>query len=262
MNGLAFLLCLLRRVAAGDDFLAALIACIANQPAPPDPVDPPPIGGGTVDAEKARVRLRHGNAGCTGAVLASRDGVKCWVLTAAHCVPGVGGVGEATRTDGTSFRTRVVASDPRSDLAVLVSQDEEETKWYAEIADENSPPGTAIWHMGYGVHIPGNYEEGVVVNSENGDGQTQMTINVSSGDSGSGMYRKDNNKIQSVVCCGAGRQVWGGSVRKIKQILGQASQYLSDSGCGGRKYIGGYKVDGGGVQTSAHEPTASQLHPH
>lgn len=251
MNGLAFLICLLRRIAGGDDFFAALLACLGNLPAPPGPIDPPPIGGGDLDPEKARVRLRHGNAGCTGAVLQSRDGTRCWVLTAAHCVPGVGGVGEATRTDGTRFATRVVATNSNSDLAVIVSQEDEETKWYADVAEANSQPGTAIWHMGYGVDIPGNYEEGVVVNPEDSNGQTQMTINVSSGDSGSGMYRKDNGKIQSVVCCGAGRQVWGGSVASIRRILGQAVQHLAESGCHGRPYISGYKIDPADAQTSA-----------
>jgi hypothetical protein len=98
-------------------------------------------------------------------------------------------------------------------VAWCVTDDEIADLPYALIAAKNPEPGTAIWHMGYGVDKPGNREDGTVDERENAQGQLRMSLSVSSGDSGGGIFRSDTNELISVVCCtsGMGRKVsmWG-----------------------------------------------------
>jgi hypothetical protein len=135
------------------------------------------------------------------------------VLTAAHCVSGVGQRGTLTLKDGRTLGLRVVAHHRTPDVAWCVTEEEVADLPYALIAAKNPEPGTPIWHMGYGVDRPGNREDGTVVEGENGQGQLRMSLSVSSGDSGGGIFRSDTNELVSVVCCtsGMGRRVsmWG-----------------------------------------------------
>ncbi len=143
------------------------------------------------------------------------------MLTAAHCVSGVGQKGTLTLKDGRSLGLRVVAHHKTPDVAWCVTEDEVAALPYALIAAKNPEPGTAIWHMGYGVDRPGNREDGTIAEGENGQGQLRMSLSVSSGDSGGGIFRADTNELISVVCCtsGMGRKVsmWGCSAEVARR---------------------------------------------
>ncbi|HXG09472.1 MAG TPA: trypsin-like peptidase domain-containing protein [Gemmataceae bacterium] len=187
--------------------------CRPVPPTPPKP-DPKPPGSGKLDPVNAIGRIRFGNAGCTATVIGPRRPDGRWdVLTAAHCVAGVGQRGTLTLKDGRTLGLRVVAHHKTPDVAWCVTEEEVADLPYALIAARNPEPGTPIWHMGYGVDQPGNREDGTVVEGENGQGQLRMILSVSSGDSGGGIFRSDTNELVSVVCCTSsmGRKVstWG-----------------------------------------------------
>ena len=182
-------------------------------PVPPKP-DPKPPGDGKLAPAAALGRIRFGSAGCTATVMGPRRNDGRWdVLTAAHCVSGVGQRGTLTLKDGRSFGIRVVTHHRSPDVAWCVTDDVVADLPYALLAKENPAPATAIWHMGFGVDRPGNREEGTVSDRENSQGQLRMDLSVSSGDSGGGIFRADTDELVSVVCCtsGIGRRVsmWG-----------------------------------------------------
>ncbi len=202
-------------------------SCTPVPPIPPKP-DPKPPGGGKLDPVNALGRIRFGNAGCTATVIGPRRADGRWdVLTAAHCVSGVGQKGTLTLKDGRSLTLRVVAHHKTPDVAWCVTEEEVADLPYALIAARNPEPGTAIWHMGYGVDRPGNREEGTIAERENGQGQLRMSLSVSSGDSGGGIFRADTNELISVVCCtsGMGRKVsmWGCSAEVAQQTRPKAA---------------------------------------
>jgi len=188
---------------------------------PPKP-DPKPPGDGKLDPVNALGRIRFGSAGCTATVIGPRRPDGRWdVLTAAHCVSGVGARGTMALKDGRSFGLRVVAYHRTPDVAWCVTDDVVADLPYALIATKNPEPGTAVWHMGYGVDKPGNREDGVIAEGENAQGQLRMILSVSSGDSGGGIFRADTNELVSVVCCtsGMGRRVsmWGCSAEVARR---------------------------------------------
>jgi hypothetical protein len=169
-------------------------SCTPVPPVPPKP-DPKPPEGGKLDPVNALGRIRFGNAGCTATVIGPRRPDGRWdVLTAAHCVSGVGARGTLTLKDNRSFGIRVVAFHKTPDVA---------------------------WHMGFGVDKPGNREDGTVAERENGQGQLRMVLSVSSGDSGGGIFRADTNELVSVVCCTSGMarkvSMWGCSAEVARR---------------------------------------------
>lgn len=172
----------------------------------------PPKGNATPRA--ALGRILFGNAGCTATVIGPRRGDGRWdVLTASHCVSGVGSTGVFTASDGRKFPVRCTAYEKKSDLAWLVT-DVVENLPFAYLAKTNPAPGTKIWHAGFGVHNPGNLEKGEVAGS-NPDGMLAMRLSVSSGDSGGGIFREDTGEVISAVCCTQSRNtyttMYGGS---------------------------------------------------
>jgi hypothetical protein len=186
------------------------------------PAPPKPPGDGKLDPVNALGRIRFGNAGCTATVIGPRRPDGRWdVLTAAHCVSGVGARGTLTLKDGRSFGIRVVAYHKTPDVAWCVTDDEVKDLPYALIAESNPPVDTPVWHMGFGVDKPGNREEGEVESGEDANGQLRMRLSVSSGDSGGGIFRSDTNELVSVVCCtsGMGRKVsmWGAAAEVIRR---------------------------------------------
>jgi len=198
------------------------------EPKPPVPTPPMP-GDGKLDPVAALGRIRFGNAGCTATVIGPRRPDGKWdVLTAAHCVAGEGARGTMTLKDGRSLAIRVVGHYKTPDLAWCVTEEAVADLPYAKLAPKNPEPSTAIWHMGYGVDKPGNREDGVVSAAENGDGQLRMSLSVSSGDSGGGIFRADSNELISVVCCtsGLGRTtaMWGGSADAARRTRPKAAE--------------------------------------
>jgi hypothetical protein len=190
-------------------------------PVSPKPGPKPPEDG-KLDPVNALGRIRFGNAGCTATVIGPRRPDGRWdVLTAAHCVSGVGARGTLILKDGRSFGLRVVAYHKTPDVTWCVTDDEVKDMPYALIAESNPPVDTPVWHMGFGVDKPGNREDGTVADRENGQGQLRMILSVSSGDSGGGIFRTDTNELVSVVCCTSGMarkvSMWGCSAEVARR---------------------------------------------
>ncbi len=197
-----------------------------HPPTPPRPT--PPEGKGKLDPPNAIGRIQFGSAGCSATVIGPRRPDGRWdVLTAAHCVNRVGQRGTMRMPGGQTFPVQVVVHQPGPDLCWLVTDEPIADLAHANLAPANPPPGTAIWHQGYGVDQPRNREEGVVVERENGSGQLRMILSVSSGDSGGGIFRADTNELVSAVCCTAHKglrtSMWGGSVEAARRLRPRVS---------------------------------------
>lgn len=194
-------------------------------PAPPAPTPPRP----QLDPLAAIGRIQFGSAGCTATIIGpQRDDGRWWVLTAAHCVSGVGQGGSMKLRDGRSFPLRVVAMDRRADCCWCLSQGEVADYPNARVALRTPASGARIWHAGFGVDRPGNREDGSVVSGPNGDGQIEMRISVSSGDSGGALVLDETGEVISCVCCttakGRVARVWGASPEAIARLKSQASE--------------------------------------
>lgn len=191
---------------------------------PPDvrPVDPPAPPSPQPNTPAAIARIQFGNSGCTATIIGPRrsDG-RWWALTAAHCVSGPGQRGTMRLLDGRTEGVQVVSRDPRSDCAWLVTDSNHEKFPFALLAESSPPVGSKVWHAGYGVHVPGNREDGTVTGAPDSNGQLRFRISVSSGDSGGGICLDDSGRVVSCVCCttqrGAIADVWGASVESIRR---------------------------------------------
>jgi hypothetical protein len=187
-------------------------------PAPmpePQPL-PKPKPQATPDAPAALVRIQIGNSGCTATVIGPRreDG-RWWLLSAAHCTKRVGDRGSARLKDGRTFGFFVASREEAPDVAWLVTETNSEEYPFALLAQTSPKPGDKVWHAGYGVHVPGNREDGTVEAGPDQNGQIRYRLSVSSGDSGGGICLNEKNEVISPVCCttakGQVAQVWGAS---------------------------------------------------
>lgn len=188
---------------------------------PPVPPLPPAPPAGKADPAGATGQLRVGNSGCTASVIYPRRADGKWdVLTASHCTSGPGTKGILTLKNGKMLALTVVGRYPGPDLTWFVTDQVHDDLPWVEIADENPGPGTAVYHIGYGVDRPQNREDGSVQESENPDGQSRFLLSVSSGDSGGPIFRSDNHKVVGTVCCteskGSKVSMWACSARVIK----------------------------------------------
>ncbi len=115
-----------------------------------------------------------------------------------------------------------VVVDTRADVCWCVTDVNSEEYPSATLATKSPAPGSQVWHAGYGVHIPGNREDGVVDAAPNPDGQLRFRLSVSSGDSGGGICLDSNGDVLSPVCCTAAKgqsaQVWGGSPESCQRL--------------------------------------------
>lgn len=183
--------------------------------APPGPPITPPVPPKVKpDPVAATGRITFGNSGCTATVIYPRRADGRWdVLTAAHCVT-TANRGRLNLRTGQSVSVRVVKTNSDADICWLVTEEPAEGLPFAELAPEIPDAGTAVWHNGYGVDRPENREDGVVDGQSSG-GQLRMTLNVSSGDSGGGIFRSDTGQLVAVVCCTQSRgqktTMYGGS---------------------------------------------------
>lgn len=190
---------------------------IAVPPTPPAPQPP------KADPLAAIGRIQFGSAGCTATITGPRreDG-RYWVLTAAHCISGVGQQGTMKLRDGRSLGLQVAAVDKRADCCWCVTTTNSVEYPVAFVADRSPAAGSRIWHAGYGVDVPGNREDGTVTAGPNGDGQIEMRLSVSSGDSGGGIALDADGRIVSCVCCttakGQVARVWGASPESINKL--------------------------------------------
>ncbi|MFO0876502.1 MAG: trypsin-like peptidase domain-containing protein [Gemmataceae bacterium] len=144
------------------------------------------------------------------------------VITAAHCTGNVGSVGEITLKTGQRYKVHVLHRATGPDITWMVLDGTPDTLPYAMVATSAPSSGTKVWHMGYGVDRPGNREEGTVTGGPAANGQLSFRLSVSSGDSGSGIFREDTGELVGVVCCttGMGRQVtmYGGACTTALKI--------------------------------------------
>jgi hypothetical protein len=224
--------------AAAIAVLGALGLQLARPPAPPPPTYPtPPTNPGAQppvppevkpDPLAAIGRIQFGNAGCTATIIGTkRVDKRHWVLTAAHCIQGVGQRGTMRLRDGREFGISVQSYNTRADCAWLLTDPMDDRYPFALLAAASPEPGEPIWHAGFGVHQPSNREEGVVVAKQNGDGQIQFRLSVSSGDSGGGIAVNKNGEIVSTVCCttekGRMADVWGASPESIRALRPEAN---------------------------------------
>lgn len=196
------------------------------KPKPPAP-DPkqPDKGAGRLDPPAAIAKISFPPFACTACPIGPRRADGKWdILTAAHCVDHlrVGARGQMRLLDGRTIGVVVAVVDSTCDVCWLVTEEAIEDMPYANLAPANPAVGVAVWHAGYGIDRPGNREEGVVTGNENSRGQLAFTLNVSSGDSGGPIFRKDTNEVVSTVCCTQGRGVkttmYGGSAAQIKRL--------------------------------------------
>jgi hypothetical protein len=214
-------LLVIRQTPAGLDLQEQYERVTIGEPKTQPPPPAPNPGNGKLDPVQALGRIQFGGSSCTATVIGPRRPDGRWdVLTASHCVSGVGARGTLFTKDGKALAVRVAVHQTRPDLAWLVTADMIENLAYAELAAELPPVGTKMFHQGFGIDVPGNREDGTVLTSEDGNGQTKFRLSVSPGDSGGGMLRSDNLEVISTVCCtsrlaGTG-DVWGASVRSIR----------------------------------------------
>jgi hypothetical protein len=188
---------------------------------PPPPIIVPPPST-QADPVGATGRLRFGSSGCTATVIGPRRADGRWdVLTASHCTGGVGARGTMTMKDGRAIPVVVTARETSSDISWMVTEGVVESLPHAFLAANNPAAETGVWHMGYGVDVPGNREEGRILGATL-QGQLAMELSVSSGDSGSGIFRRDTNELVAVVCCttrkGAKVTMYGGSCERAAQL--------------------------------------------
>lgn len=188
------------------------------RPAPPkpEPKEPDP------DPWNAIVRIGSGNVGCSATVIGPKrpDG-RYWVLSAAHCVERTGQRWTMKFRDGRTGGLTVVNFNRTSDFAWMVTDADSVVYPYALLAEKTPPNGAGIYHGGFGTDVPGNKENGTLVAQPNSEGQVQMRLSVSSGDSGGGIAWDMNGQVISCVCCTTGRgqfaDVWGASVESIRR---------------------------------------------
>jgi hypothetical protein len=190
----------------------------------PPPIKPPevPPPAQKADPTQATGRLRFGTSGCTATVMYPRRPDGRWdILTAAHCTGGPGSKGSITMKDGRTINVTVAVREPGADISWLVTDNPVDSLPFAHLAVSNPSTGTKVWHTGYGVQVPGNREDGEIIGVTQ-EGQLSMYLSVSSGDSGSGIFRDDTGELVAVVCCttrkGAKVVMYGGHCERAVQL--------------------------------------------
>jgi len=153
---------------------------------------------------------------CSGTIIGpvEQDDKYVDILTAAHCVK----VGQTCRVilkDGRTLAAKCVSRDAGPDVAWLRAERPDGSIPYLLMCDVPPPPGSAVWHQGYGIDKPDNKEEGTVTAIATSRQQVQYRLSVSPGDSGGGIILTADGKVISPVCCttrlGGMGDVWGGT---------------------------------------------------
>jgi len=210
----------------------SMLRCTPNAPAAPTPAPSPspapsPEAPGPdslrtpIDPVNAVCQIQFGNAGCSATVVGPRLPDGRWqLLSANHCIEGQLTQGFAKFRNGLTVRIVVQAHSKGPDWSWLVTELPIEKLPYTLLADALPKAGDAVYHCGFGVDVPGNRENGTVINPDNGSGQTQYRISVSSGDSGGGIAFNSDGHVLSPVCCttakGRVADVWGATVTSCR----------------------------------------------
>lgn len=211
----------------GTVFMAAGGCQNVPIPKPPEP-DP---NAGTLDPWNAIGKLTFSGGYCSATVVGPRLPDGRWVLvSAAHCFDRVGDTGTFVQRSGTSRPVRVVAIDKKADIVILHTDHGQGGMAFTNIASGTPPPGSKVFHGGFGRHIPGNREDGEVASLPNNSNQVKYRLSVSPGDSGGGICMTEEGKLLSPVCCttrldGPG-EVWGGSPERISQMITTPTEFI------------------------------------
>jgi hypothetical protein len=172
--------------------------------------------------------MQHGY--CSGTIVGPRRADGRWhVVSAAHCFTRVGEPVQILTRDGVSVQATVSAINRSADCAILITEHYDELP-FALVAESVPAIGSAVWHGGYGVHLPGNRESGTLLAGEDANGQLRYRLSVSSGDSGGGIIADADGRLLSPVCCttrlaGVG-DVWGASPTIIRRMIASPTEWL------------------------------------
>lgn len=184
------------------------------QPAAPEKPQPP----SSYEPKRAAVHFRSGSAGCSGTFLAIGNPRKYFLLTAAHCISGLG-VKCEIEFEGRKLTGKVVARQASVDIALVTVEYDGPPLPVARIASSPPAVGDRLWHKGYGVDKPGNVEHGKVVTVGDADDPCWYTTRLSSGDSGSGQFREDTGELVALGCWGSAGRCGGPSWAQITSFL-------------------------------------------
>lgn len=168
---------------------------IFDQAPPARPAPPMPTG----DPTRATAKIAVKGAKCSATVVDIRPGPGSYfAISAGHCVEGGIQQGEITLKDGQSFSFRVVRCRRDLDLSLLQFSGPDGLP-VATVAKEQPPPGTQVWHKGYGSALPSGSTLGTLTLSRVSNGMLVYRMRVVPGDSGAGIFRVDNGQLVSVV---------------------------------------------------------------
>ena len=208
---------------------AVKFGCIRVPPAPPAPPGVPDDNDDnqqTPDEPPAKnpcdaiVKVIMSNGYCSGTIIGPKPKNGMWtIVSAAHCFSRTGEKVEFVTRAGVTGTATVIAINRKADCAILRTSEIKGSLPYLRISIQNPKIGDAVFHCGYGTHIPGNREDGVVIGDEDVNGQIRYRLSVSHGDSGGGIIASTSGELLSPVCCttriaGVG-DVWGASPRVI-----------------------------------------------
>jgi len=214
--------------------VAALLALLGSRQLPPPTVPPPeekpptatPPAANPLDA-LGRLAMSGGYCSATPITPLGSDGTQT-LLSAAHCVKSVGETCQFFTRAGRMVRVSVKSINREADACLLVTEELREPLPYLLIATETPAVGTAVFHAGFGTHVPGNVERGRILQRDTGSGQVMFELSVSPGDSGGGICVDSSGRLISPVCCttriAAVGQVFGARPEVVlKMVLSPAS---------------------------------------
>jgi hypothetical protein len=218
---------------------AANLGCIRVVPRPPDEkrnekdkTPQPEEDKPAANPCDAIAKIIMSGGYCSATIVGpKREDGRWYLVSAAHCHRRVGEEVTVVLRNGISFGARVIAINRKSDCSILLTDQSHDKLPWLRIADTYEI-GDKVFHCGYGVHIPGNREDGYIVAKENADLQIRYRLSVSQGDSGGGIVATKTGELLSPVCCttrlnGVG-DVWGASPRVIRSMITHPTNFLDD----------------------------------
>jgi len=118
----------------------------------------------------------------------------------------------------------VLGFDARADIC-LIALATEHAFPRARIRPSSPPPGTPVWHRGFGIDQPGNKVTGTVIGDPDQDGMIRFRMQASPGDSGASVFDAQMQLVTSPVCCvSADGSLFGGGPIAISQLLKSHTQ--------------------------------------
>ena len=146
------------------------------------------------------VRFNSGHLAGSATIIGPRraDG-RFGILTAAHCIPEGQALGSITTRDGRTGAVRLDRLERSRDWAWCETIDTALELPYAKLSTAAAVPGSRVWHSGFGFDRPGNVEVGKILSAGPMLGRVRVLLNVSSGDSGAGVFLCDGGELVAVV---------------------------------------------------------------